>query len=391
MSVLVMDFMDSRQHPSQKHSSDSGYYDEEASKLKSITTSRDCLKAVASRTNYANCCQCSSSGQLRCRDCMVMLCATHAEEHKKSNATAGHLIESEEDRVKSDARCVFHEHQSITGFCETCQIGVCGECPCATKSVHKVVTINKAARDRRESLESLMTTTRSLALEELLSSKQRVATRKSAMLKQRSQLQDRIQSFYAKQMEMLQREQAFLLDQVSAVTNHNMEKLSSQRESLQAVLCSTTSSLDFTRCALSLSSDQEILAMHGPLSSRLYSMCNTSVHAGRMEPSLCPLPELKVNDESVDQLEELMTTTGLATLECEEEGCLATPPTPTHSASTPKEQQQHQPHQQLDRSSLLDTEAQSYERSNSDASANRRHRAKESTFVRTTSLTLCPS
>lgn len=273
--------------------------------------------AASGRRDYTRCRDCQARGEVRCRDCMVMFCGRHAEQHRQNNATSAHLVETEEERGSNAQQCSRHEDKPCSGFCETCQTLVCPRCRCVSTKVHHVVTVNAAARERRTNLQSLVTSTRTLALEELVTSVERVTDSKSRLLEQSSRLQDEIKALYSKQIEMLMEEQSMLLDQVAAVTNENLASIKKQSSNLQSVLGSTNSSLEFTRCALSLSSDAEIIAMHGTLSSRLHSVCNTSAQAARIQLPVMdhPLPEFKVNHDAVSRLQDLLTETGLSTLE----------------------------------------------------------------------------
>ena len=298
-----------------KNSTDSGFNDE-------VLEGAACPLyggAHTSRTDYRLCRDCRTIGELRCRDCMVMFCVEHADRHHANKATSGHLIENRQERSKGALSCVDHEDMVCTAFCDTCQRLICELCDCGPNRTHHLRSISSAASDQRSSLEHLVTTTRSLALEELVSSSQKVASTKGQVLDDSETLQQKIKTFYEQQMDVLRQEQTMLLDQVGALTNYNLDAITKQRNSLQAVLTSTTSSLEFTRCALSLSCDAEILAMHGHLSSRLYSACNTSAQASRMDIDVKPLPEFKVNLDAVIQIQRILLAKGLSTLESPEE------------------------------------------------------------------------
>ena len=87
------------------------------------------------------------------------LCSKHVDEHSRKRAFAGHVVEllstdqqylGRLSTLKAEsARCLFHRHNDVITFCETCAHAICSECLASGHRQHVVNTLSAVADKKR--------------------------------------------------------------------------------------------------------------------------------------------------------------------------------------------------------------------------------------------------
>ena len=86
-----------------------------------------------------------------CVECEENLCAKHQEEHALRKVTSSHVVSLIEapPQYPAPVKCADHPGRDIEGFCDTCNIAICGSCCLGVHRGHKCRIIAEVAAEKR--------------------------------------------------------------------------------------------------------------------------------------------------------------------------------------------------------------------------------------------------
>ncbi|VVC93175.1 unnamed protein product [Leptidea sinapis] len=110
------------------------------------------LRKIANQDSSSVLCDlCSSDNkaQCRCEECLLSICSSCCESHRKQKGTSKHALQP----LHTPARfCSFHTKCELTVYCATCQQVVCRDCCVVSHSGHALANATRAATERSRQL-----------------------------------------------------------------------------------------------------------------------------------------------------------------------------------------------------------------------------------------------
>ncbi|XP_038211171.1 tripartite motif-containing protein 45 [Zerene cesonia] len=109
------------------------------------------LRKIASRDAadvLCDLCSCDSKAERRCDECLLSICTSCSESHRKQKATSKHELQP----LESPTRCAHHPSQHLSVYCATCQLVVCRECCVISHAGHALANASRAAAERARAL-----------------------------------------------------------------------------------------------------------------------------------------------------------------------------------------------------------------------------------------------
>ena len=93
----------------------------------------------------------------RCNVCEESFCKRHEEQHAQRKSTSSHCVSLIDDDDATQAfppspaavKCADHPGRDIEGFCDTCNIVICGSCCLGDHWGHKYRSITEVAAEKR--------------------------------------------------------------------------------------------------------------------------------------------------------------------------------------------------------------------------------------------------
>ena len=228
-------------------------------------------------------CASEDAVQNRCNECAIFLCQYCTEFHKRSLSTREHKVFTIEElkstigaqNVARKVRCSKHKEEVIKLFCKTCEITICRDCTIVDHQGHKYGFVEDVAVEEKQKIQN--------NLSEVKLRKGRVVQgivnlkkfNESLEAKKNSTISEINQHFHklATTQELRKTE---MVEKAVSITDTKQKQVQAQLESLEVVLASCESSIEFTEQAFKNSNDTQILSMEKYILQSLEQLKNAN-------------------------------------------------------------------------------------------------------------------
>ena len=257
-------------------------------------------------TEGAQCERCEESTATGyCKDCCQFVCNGCKEIHRLWKKDFGlHTIltmkEVETQAVnlapikKKECFCAKHPQEQVKIFCETCQVLACSYCSLRHHQAHQHDLIDDAfQRGTSEIREQLLPAKQQrkqlqLALEDF-------ETRAAEIAVNKENIGDKIHEKISCLCELLKKREAELLKQLEQMARQKQERLTAQRESIEALLVQLSNSIDYTEASLRTNSREEVLSLKATTLQQL-SLLADDFQEDRTRPKEGATLQLQITD-----------------------------------------------------------------------------------------------
>lgn len=205
-----------------------------------------------------------------CRDCGQCICDQCVITHKKWRELDGHEIVSIQEVQKEAASmlsfkrkmllCPKHTNRELDVYCETCDQLVCRCCQAQIHSRHHCDLVAASFARHRQVIEAKVNPLKA-HLEAVNQALINMDANANAIVTQRDALEEEIVSTIQGLQTRLEEMKGKFLSTLNKLTDRKLDRLASQKETIEVVQAQLTGTVHFAEERLSTGTDGEILAM----------------------------------------------------------------------------------------------------------------------------------
>eukprot|EP00002_Diphylleia_rotans_P031326 TRINITY_DN6506_c0_g1_i6.p1 TRINITY_DN6506_c0_g1~~TRINITY_DN6506_c0_g1_i6.p1 ORF type:complete len:1320 (+),score=278.82 TRINITY_DN6506_c0_g1_i6:105-4064(+) len=258
-----------------------------------------------------HCTSCNEPAVSVCLDGCWLLCQFCHLAHPRLLATSRHQVKELSKVTASELHrpqpCSVHPDHSLVFFCLSCKTLVCSICLDDFHVHHPREAIDKAARTQRTVLSQTITKVQEKKLV-LQAATHKVLQTNDLLQKRSAQTRENIHQHFSTLIEKLREREATLSNQVDSICHAKSTVLRLQLDSINYGINDMEEALDFSKKALEMPNDTEMLTIYPSVLARINSLCGANASNEPAEgPHIEFYPDHDAEARFLEHLEKLGT------------------------------------------------------------------------------------